>query len=165
MQRFIVSFLLVMVSFLAQAQNKTTPDPLAAIATVPAFMVFTVPDSSSYSNTDLIKGKPFVVLFFSPDCEHCQKETKELLAYKTELKDIPVLMVSLSSYKAIKRFYEEYGLNTMANLRLANDANYALGSRFKLRTYPSLFVYDAQGKLAKAFVGNIGVPDILAVLK
>ena len=165
MQRFMVTFLSVMASFLGQAQNKTTADPLAAIATVPAFKVFTVPDSSSYSNADLIEGKPLVIVFFSPDCEHCQKETKELLAYKSELKDIPILMVSPASYEAIKTFYSAYGLNTMPNLHLGNDANYALGSRFQLRTYPSLFIYDVQGKLAKAFVGNIGVPDILASLK
>ena len=53
----------------------------------------------------------------------------------------------------------------MPNIIMAQDLNYTLGSRFQLRTYPSLFVYDASGKLAKAFVGNVGVPAILDAVK
>jgi thioredoxin-related protein len=43
-----------------------------------------------------------MIMFFSPDCDHCQKQTKELLAYKKELKDIQILMVSVLSYKDSK---------------------------------------------------------------
>jgi thioredoxin-related protein len=104
-------------------------------------------------------------MFFSPDCEHCQKETKELMAYKEELKNIQILMVSPSSYAAVKEFYQEYTLSDMPNIKLGQDVNYALGSIFQLRTFPSMFVYDHTGKLAKAFVGNIGVPSILDAVK
>ena len=104
-------------------------------------------------------------MFFSPDCEHCQKETKELLAYKEELKNIQILMISTSSYSMIKQFYQEYALSTMPNIKLGNDLNYALGSIYQLRTFPSMFIYDQSGKLAKAFVGNIGVPAILDAVK
>jgi hypothetical protein len=53
----------------------------------------------------------------------------------------------------------------MPNVKLGQDVNYKLGSIYKLRTYPSIFVYDNKGTLAKAFVGNIGIPAILDAVK
>ena len=104
-------------------------------------------------------------MFFSPECEHCQKETKELLAYKEELKGIQILMVSALPYKEIKDFYETYGLAAMPNIKLGQDLNIKLGLIYKVRTFPSMYVYDKRGTLAKAFVGNIGVPALLDALK
>lgn len=147
------------------AQKDTSPNSLSKFETIPAFNVYTVPDSTAFTNKNLLKNKPLVIMFFSPDCEHCQKETKELLAYKEELKNIQILMVSPSSYSMLKQFYQEYGLSAMSNIKLGNDLNYALGSIYQLRTFPSMFVYDQTGKLAKAFVGNIGVPAILDAVK
>lgn len=104
-------------------------------------------------------------MFFNPDCDHCQNETKELMAYKEELKDIPILMISAAPYSEIKDFYETFNLHALTNIVVGHDENFKLGSIYKLRTYPSIFVYDNKGTLAKAFVGNIGIPAILDALK
>jgi len=104
-------------------------------------------------------------MFFSPDCDHCQKETKELLAYKEELKGLQIVTASPAAFKEIKSFYEEYNIASMTNIIMGQDLNYALGAKYKLRTYPSIFVYDSKGILAKAFVGNAGVPAILDAVK
>ena len=104
-------------------------------------------------------------MFFNPDCDHCQKETKELLAYKKELKNIQIVMASALPYNLIKDFYQEYNIASMPNISMGQDLDYALGSRYQLRKYPALFVYNAAGKLAKAFVGNVSVPLLLDALK
>jgi thiol-disulfide isomerase/thioredoxin len=161
----IISIAFINIALFATAQNDTQPNSLSKFETIPAFNIYTVPDSIAFTNKNLLKNKPLIILFFSPDCEHCQKETKELLAYKEELKNIQILMVSPSSYPLIKQFYQEYGLSAMPNIKLGNDVNYTLGSIYQLRTFPSMFIYDQSGKLAKAFVGNIGVPAILDAVK
>lgn len=76
-----------------------------------------------------------------------------------------ILMVSSAPYPEIKDFYEMYHLSSMPNIKVGQDINLKLGLVFKIRTYPSLFVYDQKGKLAKAFVGNIGVPAIIDAVK
>ena len=150
---------------MVQAQIDSSAKNLSKFEKIPSFNMYTVPDSTSFSNKNLTANKPFIIMFFSPDCEHCQKETKELLAYKNELKDIQILMASPSSYGMVKQFYKDYNLSAMPNIKLGNDVNYALGSIYQLRTFPSIFVYDNTGKLSKAFLGNIGVPAILEALK
>jgi thiol-disulfide isomerase/thioredoxin len=147
------------------AQKDTADNYINRFITIPAFKINIVPDSSAYSNQHLKKNTPLVVMFFSPDCDHCQNETKELLAYKKELKGIQVLMVSSASYKEIKDFYELFQLSSIPNIKVGQDVNFKLGSIYKMRTYPSIFVYDNKGRLAKAFVGNIGVLAILDAVK
>jgi len=147
------------------AQKDTTDNYVNRFLAIPAIKINIVPDSTVYTNVNLKKNTPFILMFFNPDCDHCQKETKELLAYKEELKDVQILMVSTASYPGIKDFYEAYGLSSMPNIKLGQDVNSKLGSIYQLRTYPSIFVYDNKGILAKAFVGNIGVPAILDAVK
>lgn len=147
------------------AQKDTADNYVNNFMAIPAIKINIVPDSSVFTNQNLNTSSPFILIFFNPDCEHCQKETKELLAYKEELKNIQILMVSSASYPEIKNFYETYGLSSMPNIKLGQDVNVKLGSIYKLRIYPSIFVYDNRGTLAKAFVGNIGVPAILDAVK
>ncbi|MCW3092426.1 MAG: redoxin protein [Ferruginibacter sp.] len=165
MKKILVLTILTASSFILFAQKDTSNNYVNAFVSIPAFKVNVVPDSTMFTKENLKTNIPLVIMFFSPDCEHCQKETKELLAYKEELKGIDILMVSAASYREIKDFYEAYGLSSMPNVKLAQDVNYKLGSIYKLRTFPSTFVYDNRGTLAKAFVGNIGVPAILEAIK
>jgi thiol-disulfide isomerase/thioredoxin len=147
------------------AQTDTTNNYVNRFTTLPAFNIISIPDSAAFTNEKLKKNAPLVIMFFSPDCDHCQNETKELLAYKKELKDIQLLMISVAPYREIKDFYDLFNLSSMPNIKLGQDLNFKLGSIYKLRTYPSIFIYDAKGTLAKAFVGNIGIPAILDALK
>jgi thiol-disulfide isomerase/thioredoxin len=147
------------------AQKDSSDNYVKRIESVPAFSVYAVPDSSAYTNLNLRKGSAFILMFFSPECEHCQKETKEMLAYKDELKGVQILMVSALPYAEIKEFYRTFGLAAMPGIKLAQDVNIKLGLLYKVRTFPSMFVYDRRGTLAKAFVGNIAIPAVLDALK
>jgi thiol-disulfide isomerase/thioredoxin len=157
---------LICICINAFAQTDATATTLNNIQRLPAFKIFTVPDSTAFTNEQLKKNKPLVLMFFSPDCDHCQKETKEILAYKEELKNLQIIMASpVASFGEIKNFYQEYNITSMKNIIMGQDPNYALCSRYHLRTYPSVYIYDAKGNLAKAFVGNVSVPTILDALK
>ena len=146
-------------------QHDTSANTLKAIQQIPAFKIFIAPDSVAFSNEELIKNKPVVLMFFNPDCEHCQRETKELIAYKEELKDIQFVMVSALPFKLIKEFYTDYNIAAMPNIKMGQDPTFSLGTKYRPTRYPAIFVYDTNGKLAKVFAGNAGVPAIIAATK
>jgi thiol-disulfide isomerase/thioredoxin len=163
------SILIVLTFFGASAclfgQADSSDNYVERFRKIPGFKIHVVPDSSVYSSAQIKKNSPFVLMFFSPSCDHCQQQTKELLAYKEELKNIPVLMVSSAPFNEVKDFYEGYGLSSLPNIIMGQDIRYALWTIYKLKTFPSVFVYDNRGILAKAFVGNIGIPAILDAVK
>ncbi len=147
------------------AQPQNSNEYVNKFVSIPAIAVTTIPDSTIFTNINLQKNTPFCIMFFSPDCDHCHKQTKELLAYKEELKGIQILLLSIAPYQEIKNFYDEFGLSAMPNLSIGQDINFKLGSTYRISTYPSIFLYDQKGNLAKAFIGNIGIPAILDALR
>ncbi len=146
------------------SQRDSADNYVKGFLTIPAFKINIVPDSSMFTNDNLKKNMPVMIMFFSPDCDHCQKQIKEMMAYKQELKNIQIVMISPLSYKDNKTFYDEYALASMPNIRLGFDVTFKLRSLYQTTTYPSMYVYDKNGTLAKAFVGNIGVPAVIAAV-
>jgi thiol-disulfide isomerase/thioredoxin len=162
---FLLSLFCFCFSLVSIAQEDASAATLNNIQHLPAFTIYRVPDSSAFTNEQLKNNKPVVLMFFSPGCDHCQKETKELLAYKEELKGLQIIMASPAALAEIKAFYEDYNIALMNNITMGKDNNYGLGRKYQLKTYPSVFVYDASGTLAKAFIGNVSVPTILDAVK
>lgn len=153
------------VCFITYGQKDTADNYVVRFVSIPAFNITLVPDSSLYSNKNLRKNSPFMLMFFSPDCDHCQVQIKELLTVKEELKNVQILMISALPFKYAKEFYYTYGLNKITNIKLGNDRDHNLNSIFKIKTFPSLYLYDKNGSLLKAFVGNVKMPSILDALK
>ena len=104
-------------------------------------------------------------MFFSPECEHCQKELKELMVNKRQFKNIPILMLSPANYGEIKKFYKDFSVYKMPNITVAHDDNLTLSKLFQLRTFPTMFVYNRMGKLVKTFVSNVSIPEVLQAVK
>ncbi len=152
-------------SFTGFTQQNSDNDYVKGFLSIPEFKINTVPDSSFYTSAELKKGEPFMMMFFSPDCEHCQRQVKDLMAYKKELAGVQIVMISPLSFKDNKNFYEEYDLNSMPNVKMGTDVTFKLRLLYKITSFPSMYVYDKNGTLAKAFVGNIAVPAILDAVK
>ena len=66
--------ILLIASLCSNAQPQDE-NGLNKIQQTPIFSIISVPDSTAFTNDQLPKGKPLVLIFFNPDCEHCQKET------------------------------------------------------------------------------------------
>jgi thiol-disulfide isomerase/thioredoxin len=151
----------VLLSFAAMAQKDSSAATLPCYLTVPVFNITAVPDSNVYASTTLQKNKPVVIIMFSPDCEHCQNETKELLAWRKEIKDLQIIMVSTAPYIKVNEFYQDYNIAALPNVKMGCDIEYKLALVFRAATYPAVYVYDSKGVLSKAYIGGAAIPDII----
>jgi thiol-disulfide isomerase/thioredoxin len=165
MKKLILSLLILVAAQVTFAQEDTSFNFLKNTS-IPDFEIAKAPDSVTITKLDVVKrGHYFMLVFFSPDCEHCQKETKEFLAYKKELKDIQVLMVTPMPYEHVKQFYKDYNMDSLPNFTLGQDWAYHLGEKLKPHFFPTILLYDKIGNFITAFTGNVGVPTILAAFK
>ncbi len=132
--------------------------------TIPLFNLIKVPDSTKFTKADLPKKKPVMVMIFSPDCEHCQMEVESLKANYSLFKKVSIIMASPIEYKYIKKFYEDYQIADYPKITMGRDPNYMLGTFYKVRSFPAIFLYDKKGNFVKAFDGSIPVTQIAASL-
>jgi thioredoxin-related protein len=103
-------------------------------------------------------------MMFSPDCEHCQAETKQLTAKIELFNKAQILMVSPLDFNVMKQFYKDYKIGDYSNITMARDPTYFLGTFFKIRTFPSIFVYDKKGNFVNSFFGSVPIEQIAAAL-
>lgn len=103
-------------------------------------------------------------IIFSPDCEHCQRETEMLTKNINQFKGTQIVMITYLPYDEMIRFYHNYKIGTYPQITMARDAKFFFPVFFKVRNLPSIFVYDKKGKFKKAFEGDVKPQTILAEL-
>lgn len=132
--------------------------------TIPPFSIINAADSTVFTKSDLAKKKATLIFIFSPDCDHCQIETKALTANIKLFKKAQIIMASNQPYSLLKEFYKEYKIADHSNIIMGRDPSYFFGSFYKIRTFPSIFLYDKKGNFVKAFDGSVPVTTIASYL-
>jgi thiol-disulfide isomerase/thioredoxin len=128
--------------------------------TLPPFSITKVPDSTRFTREDLARKKATLIFIFSPDCEHCQQETRALLDHINLFKKVQIIMASPLEHEHIQQFYELYKIDKYPNIIMGRDPTNFFGSFYKVVTYPSIFLYNKKGKFVKAFDGTVPVEKI-----
>jgi thioredoxin-related protein len=131
---------------------------------IPSFKLTNIADSSVFTKDNLKKKKATVMMVFSPDCEHCQEETKQLTANIKLFKKAQIIMISPLEFSYMRKFYNEYKIADYPTITMGRDPIYFFGTFYQVRSFPSIFVYNKKGNFVKAFTGSTPVEEIAAAL-
>ncbi len=164
MRRFLLLLLSFSVASAVIAQNEDNLPLYLQFPFVPSFTMVKAPDSTKFTNNDLKKKSPVIIMLFSPDCEHCQHETRELIRHMDLFKKVQIVMYSPLDYKYVKKFYADFGLAKYKNLTVGRDGTYLLGTFYRIHSFPGIFLYDKKKKFVQFFDGSVPVEKIAAAL-
>ncbi len=115
---------------------------------------FTVYKNQHSEQLALVGSLPTVVMYFNPDCEHCQYEAEQLPRHPTLLKKAQVWLLSTEPLPRLQTFAKRYRLDTLPHVSVAHiEARVAFDS-LGFRMVPHLLVYGADGRLKKEFKGE-----------
>jgi thiol-disulfide isomerase/thioredoxin len=121
-----------------------------------------LPDSVTIFNTEYIQeGKPSVLIFFSPDCEHCQDETINIIKNIDSLKRVNILFITIDPFDRLKAFYNFYKIANYPNITMGRDISYYFPNHFKELQPPFLVIYDSQKKERIKYSGEIEVKKLI----
>jgi len=114
-------------------------------------------DGSDYSTK---KGKPFVLHIWATWCPACKLEAPNIQSVS---KDYEVLTFAVNSGddKNLQAYMDEHELN----FRVVNDQDGTWSRAFKIKAFPTTFIYDSKGKLRFTEVGYTSTAGLLARLK
>jgi len=130
---------------------------------VPQFTIYKAPDSTAFTREDL-KRKPAVFIIFSPDCEHCQRETKELLSNIDKFKKMQIIMVTYLPYEEMIKFYKDYKISNYPEITMGRDTKFFFPIFYKVQNLPTIIVYDKEGKLKDSFEGTVSIDKVANAL-
>ena len=162
MKKTVFTLIALCLVFSAWSQIDTSQKYFKSPA-IPAFNLRKVPDSSYFTNNLLQENLPTMLMFFDPDCDHCQLATKKITEKIDLLKDVQIIMVSIYDFGKMKKFYKDYKIAKYPNITMARDGIYDLVRFYNIGALPDVYVYDKNGKLLNHFKKDIPVEEIAAL--
>ncbi|MDR3713321.1 MAG: hypothetical protein P4L51_10930 [Puia sp.] len=133
---------------------------LASISSLPAFDMLLMDSSTVFHAKQIPDGKSIVVLYFRPDCIHCQKETNMLLSHIEALRNVQIYLLTGASFEDVKKYYKSYHLDKYQNITVGKDYEHSFTRIFKPTSIPYMAIYDTDKKLKRIYYGEVDI-DIL----
>lgn len=161
MKKTATLFTCLLLLLFAAAQTDSIAPPYKRFPIYPPVKLL-LPDSSSFFTKDqLPKKKPVLLMLFSPTCEHCRKETEELLDNIDRFKHITIVMATSMPFDSMLHFRQRYQLEKYPNIIVGHDTHYFLFSFYQNHNLPLMAFYNRKKELISAAEGGLPMDRIL----
>ena len=138
-----------------------TKDKLSERITIMPDFIFYDEKGMPVSNSDFQKTNcKVIIIFFDPECEHCQYMVRSLLKSGQKLNNAILLMISLADAQKLKDFKNEFHLDSIKNIKLLRDQKIEFPKIFGTSMVPSFFIYK-NGRLIKKIFGETRIENLL----
>jgi hypothetical protein len=158
-----LTFLLfIHISIIVNRKVKYQKDLKQSYKEMPAFAFKTSYDTLFKSSS--IKSGPVLIIYFHPDCEHCQYEISEIFNSPLIRSDIWILLVTSADSLSTARFQQQYNIMYSDKLKMLYDENFQFERIFDKSVIPTSIIYRRDLELVKIFQGEVLPNQILKTL-
>ncbi|MBB6110432.1 hypothetical protein SAMN05421821_106239 [Mucilaginibacter lappiensis] len=154
------------VAFIAGNNSQVKAQTISPNTGIPPYHILTT-DSVYVTPANLKKNKPVMIIYFMPDCGHCQHLMYDLKPQLKNLKDIQIVMISaVLRLKAIQVFQRDFDLAQYHNITIGTEGyTYLVQKYYKIGQTPFIAIYDRDGKLSQTYPRVPTIPVLMAAIK
>jgi thiol-disulfide isomerase/thioredoxin len=155
-----VALIFIAAYFLFFIPTTPPPSPPPVINDVPMLSINGTDGSSVYL-PDVKENS--VLIFFSPDCDHCQNEAKQISDRKQIFKNYEVYFISAEPMDSISKFAIDYNL-LQSNFHFAQaDPLLVYKTVGDMPSIPVIHIYNNK-RLVKKLEGEVRLEEIMKFL-
>ncbi len=136
----------------------------ARIVQLPAFEARDI-EGGTFVSSSLSRYRRSAILFFSPDCEFCRTELKNIVMRGNQWEDVCWLFVTMSDKTTVEDFLMECDVEAIPNSRVVIDEKGSIISLFAVSAPPTLFIYDENLLLIHIGKGATSISTIMEWLQ
>ncbi|MDO6433060.1 hypothetical protein Q4E93_20800 [Flavitalea sp. BT771] len=129
---------------------------------LPAFDLQLIDSVTNFNTAAIPAGAPIALIYFSPDCEHCQKETKEILQHMDSLKQIRFYFISNDPLDNMREYNKKFQLYNYSNIVLGRDTKFFFPAHFKKVSPPYIVTYGPDRIKKEIFMGETPIRQIIS---
>jgi thioredoxin-related protein len=122
-------------------------------------------DSTLITKESLKKNRPVMIMYFSPDCHHCQHQIEELIKRMDDFKKIQIVLATYQPMEQLLDFENRYMLKQYSNIQSGRDSKFFIVPFYKIRNLPYLALYDKKGNLITIYEGNVKADTLIKAFK
>jgi len=131
------------------------------IAVVPEFCLPQAGNGMLFCNTQLMQGKPVVIMYFHTECVYCHTKAQQIQQKTASIEGIQWILVSYAEKDSIVKFIETYNLNSISDLYVLTDSLFSLYNILQVESIPSTYIYNRKHKLVKVMRGSTKLETII----
>lgn len=115
---------------------------------------------------DLPMGKPIVIIYFSPECDHCEKLMKDLLKHEARFKKASIVLITHLPADRVAKFVQQYNLNKHPNIYVGTEGNtFFVRNYYKIEQMPFIALHNKNGDLVKSYRKEGPIAELVDMLK
>jgi thioredoxin-related protein len=157
-RKLAILFLLLTASITSYSQSAASSGKIAPFQ-------IRLTNGQQFTSSQLAAG-PVVLVYFSPDCDHCQDFTKDMLKNYSVIANKQVVMVTFQAMDMLKPFVTQYRLGTYPNIKVGTEGtSYLVQRYYQIRSFPYIAIYDKKGNLVKTYEGEQPHDEIFKTIK
>lgn len=162
--KWLVFVFLFCLPMMVHAQNKVNAKAIGAA--LPPFTIVKT-NGTAITNPLLKKGKPVMVIIFSPECDHCERVLDSLKTMAGNFKNTQLLLVTEARHKGLlSKFLKKINLD---NMPAFNNTGWDGGNLiYDIYTYqhlPQVNIYSERYKLVHTLAGSFPLDSLRYFIK
>ena len=131
---------------------------------IPPFVI-TQANGSQFKATDLIKGKAVLMVYFDPDCDHCELFIKELMNQINAFNNIQIILITYVPVESVKKFIAKLGLAKYPGIKVGTEGSaFIVRYHYNVVQFPYLALHDKTGQLFATYESEVPDPAKLAAM-
>ncbi|MFL5789091.1 MAG: TlpA family protein disulfide reductase, partial [Flavisolibacter sp.] len=133
--------------------------------TIPPFKVMRS-NGSFFTSKEIPHNKPVLLIYFAPDCSHCQKLLGEFFKRLKDFHAAEIILVTFKPVGDLVEFDKQYELEKYHNIISGTEGNtFYLRYFYNIATTPFTALYDKKGKLVASYRKETPVDDLAKKVK
>lgn len=105
-----------------------------------------------------------ILILFNTECDHCQREAKEISEKLEAFKNYELLFIAADSVHKIDNFSKTYNLVDKPNVKFGRAEYQDVFMNFGSIPTPSVYIYSRERKFVKSFLGETPVEELIKYL-
>lgn len=153
--RFMVAILFVMTTLMLHAQKTKLP-PFKMLQS----------NGKIFTAHDLPMGKPILIVYFSPDCDHCEKMLKEFFKQSSGFQKASIAFITYLPVDQVSKFEKEYSLAKFSNMFAGTEgATFFVRNYYKIVDMPFAALYTRDGDFVTSYERKVDLKALIEKLK
>ena len=153
------------ISLLALLFTFTISHAQVSPETIPAFSILDI-NGETFTNEDMSSNTNSYIVYFNPECGHCETafKTLNINAKALDLEHVTFYAVAANSKGITREFFDDIApkLLELKNIKILLDEDFVFANAFQVGSYPTVYFYDKDGKFDSRFEG---AEDVLNPIK
>jgi thiol-disulfide isomerase/thioredoxin len=127
------------------------------VETLPTFFLKDI-DGKMFTNEDISNRKRSYIVYFNPECGHCETAFKKLNenVEKLDLKQVVFYAIAANTKEKTDEFFKTIAPEVLKlkNLKILLDEDFIFANAFNVGSYPTIYFYDPKSKEMQRYEGS-----------